>query len=389
MQKMEKVFFCFFVFLAIYSCKNTLQETNASIATVYPLEFPKMTETIEKYIDTISIIPLETSEKSFLTFIQKMLLTPSGNFIILNSSGILVFDSNGRYLFTIGNKGRAPGEYLGAYDICITEDQQHLLVLANSSKILKYSLTDGTFTQQIVPQLPKEYPGFDGICPADKGGFYLFATNPTEPGNFSDTFHCLLKFDNEGRETERLLPRKDFVFSMGLITQSYDGQYIIRPQEGDNICYKAKQGKVAPYLKIDFKEKAIPQRYVVSNPSTPFDPKRFMFSDYFKLPIYLHDTEKQMYFSFCGPEALEYYCLFSKETSQGIIWQRNQADQTALFAILASDSTHFYGIYNDYEDHYPPETRQSIEPLKRTIMERKQISLGESNPVVVKIKFNI
>lgn len=384
---MKNKYIFIIILILLWGCKKNINKSNDDLPSIYPLELSNVTK-LDQYIDSIQIIPLETTEKSYITHIRKMLITPTGNFIIQDPGGIFAFDNQGKYLFSFGAKGRGPGEYVGVFDICITNDQKYLLALANIDEVLKYSLNDGKFIEKLTPQLPKEYPNFDAICPAKGGGYFLFAANPIEHTDFTHPFYCMLEFDKTGKMVNKMLMRKDFIFSIGLITQSHENDYLIRPLEGDKICYKVDQGEIKPYVKIDFKDKSIPTYYIFDS-QKQVNTDKYMFSDYYKVTIYLHETKEILYFSFCGPRALENYCLFSLSKNKGIRWERNQQDITPLFSVLASDSNYFYGIYNDYENNYTQDQSQTMEPLKKIIIENSSIQLGEDNPYIVKFKVDL
>ena len=49
----------------------------------------------DKYIDSLQVIQLEASPQSFITYIKKVLITQNKDFIILNSTGVLVFSQAG------------------------------------------------------------------------------------------------------------------------------------------------------------------------------------------------------------------------------------------------------------------------------------------------------
>lgn len=81
--------------------------------------------------------------------------------------------------------------------------------------------------------------------------------------------------------------------------------------------------------------------------------------------------------------------VFSHSKNKGIRWERNQQDITPLFSVLASDSNYFYGIYNDYENNYTQDQSQTMELLKKIIIENSSIQLGEDNPYIVKFKVDL
>lgn len=200
-----------------------------SVLTSHPHEQTVLIKDFNPYIDSIKIIPLETTDESLITHIEKILLTQDKQMIILNSTGIILFDSEGKFLFRIGKIGRAPGEYQKIYDICL--DGKFLLAVDHNNNVLKYSLETGEFIQQITPIFPDKYPTCIGIAPATEGGFFLFCCNPFNDSDFTRDFYCLNQFDEKGNHVARFLLREDYVVVTSIITQSYDNSYLDSKQE--------------------------------------------------------------------------------------------------------------------------------------------------------------
>ena len=119
--------------------------------------------------------------------------------------------------------------------------------------------------------------------------------------------------------------------------------------------------------------------------------QNYVNAPYYKLPMYIHETADQLYFSCGGPEANDHFYVFNKTTLQGIHWVHDRKDATALLLAKASDKDFFYYIFNDYNDYIPESLPIEMEPLKRYLIKEKHVNLkGDSiNPLIIKIKFQL
>ena len=224
----------------IYGCKSTPPKVTSSPYTITPLEQAIVVDDFSEYIDSMAIVNLEATPESFITYIKKILITKSKDIIILNSTGILVFDRHGKFLRKIGSCGRGPEEYIALRDICLSNDYQQLLALDCTNQIITYNLNDGEFIKRTTTKMndpDKQYLDFLEICPSNNNGFFLFCCNPPDISDFSQDFFCLIEFDKDGEFKNKFLQRIDFILPSDIISQSYNNEYIIRPLQGDNICY--------------------------------------------------------------------------------------------------------------------------------------------------------
>lgn len=379
--------------ILICGCKQHQKYSTLSSTVINPLEDAITISSFDKYIDSLQVIQLEASPQSFITYIKKVLITQNKDFIILNSTGVLVFSQAGNFLFKIGEIGRGPEEYIAARDICITNDYKYLLVLDCTNQVIKYNIQNGEFQERIIPEMddPKKlYLDFGEICPSNNGGFFLYCCNPPDISDFNQDFYCLIEFDKNGNFLNKYLKRKDFVFPSNIISQSYDNNYLIRPQEGDNICYKIINDSIIPIVTIDFKDKYIPLHHVYPKPGEGFPIQEYMFSDYYKLPIYIHDTQDLFYFGCCAPKGKDTYFLFSNKSLKGVRWENDPIEED-IFIFEASDSNYLYGVYNDYKEYTSQERQNMKNPLKRYILTKTNISLitDQQNPAIIKMKFKL
>ena len=191
---MKYAFIVFVLLTVLLSCSMRRDKNENQTAVFYPLEDTRLVSDFTDYIDSIAIIPLETSEQSYIASIQKILIAESGKMVLWTSTGIMVFDSAGDFIFTVGQIGRAPGEYLQLYDICLDLSGREILAVDCNNDVLHYSLLDGRFLRKTTPQFPEKYPNCIGISPSCDGGFLLFGCNPFQKEDFENKY--ILLFDS-------------------------------------------------------------------------------------------------------------------------------------------------------------------------------------------------
>lgn len=379
MKYILPVFFLYFLFGGCKPSQPSQQpEKQLVITPGIPSEY---ISDLTPYLDTLILLPLETTPNSLVSIVTKMLILPDGRFIISTPQSLLAFNKEGKYLQTIGKKGRGPDEYLGAVDICLNQAGDVLNILTPTKEVVSYQINNGTFLRKIHIQSPAEHINYDAIASGSDNSFFLFSGRQ-DIKNSDETVHALFHHNQEGQLLHSYLPVKDYFLSIGLITQTYDNQYILRPQNQDNIFYYLKDSLPIPQVRIDFGKKTIPNQY------SP-DVQTYLRADYNKMPIYIHQTAQHLYFAFCGPEALEHYCIFSFDNKKTINWKRKGNDSYALFQMIGSDREFFYGLYNDYRNLNEIPISE-IDLLKKAVIEKCHPELNEnSNPCLIKIRFRL
>ena len=376
------VVLCLFL---LTQCRSSAPSEDVS-CTIRPLALTEVTD-IAPYVDSVRVVALETAPGSLLTTFQKVLVTPSGNFIVLDTKGIYAFSPQGKFLFPIGRRGKGPGEYLQPLDICLSGDGKELLVLEGSNRISIFDPENGKFRKALVPEWREGRQAGDAICPDAEGGFYIVTSNPTELDRFDPPYYCLHRFDREGRETESLLPRKDFVFTMGLVTQTDGNRYLLRPQEGDDVCHELGGKELKRKYRFDFGDRAVPLHYIFDRNGAP-DMGKYMSSPYYKLPIYIYDNDDLVVFTAVGPGVSSNLFVYSKEDRNGIRMQTEPGDP-APFDFVAAGDGYFYGQFGFYGAP-GGETVARMPPLKRHPIRTHGLRLEEGeNPRLVGIKFRL
>lgn len=378
MLKLESFFFfSFFLFLA--GCGNQSKPVSVEQEIITPLSAGNAVNDLLPYIDSVEVVPLETTGKALIGLVGKILLLPNGNVLIKSTASMFMFSPEGKFLFQIGKNGRGPEEYLTIDDVCLSQDARELWILGGC-EIVKYSTETGQFIRKTTLELPEICNGFDAIASGPGHSAFLYYCPQMDENNFSEDFYCLYRYDEQGRILQKFLPRKDYGLNIALITQASDNRYILRPQDSDNICYYLSDSLPVPRVKIDFGKETIKNRY-------SSDLQTYLRSDYYKMPVYIYDTRDYFYFSYCGPEATDCYCIHSFKNSKTITWERKGDDADGMFMIVGADKDFFYGIYNDYRD-WDEILLNRQDLLKRAIIQKTHFRIPEdSNPLLVKVKF--
>ena len=378
MLKLESFFFfSFFLFLA--GCGNQSKPVSVEQEIITPLSAGNAVDDLLPYIDSVEVVPLETTGKALIGLVGKILLLPNGNVLIKSTASMFMFSPEGKFLFQIGKNGRGPEEYLTIDDVCLSQDARELWILGGC-EIVKYSTETGRFIRKTTLELPEICNGFDAIASGPGHSAFLYYCPQMDENNFSEDFYCLYRYDEQGRILQKFLSRKDYGLNIALITQASDNRYILRPQDSDNICYYLSDSLPVPRVKIDFGKETIKNRY-------SSDLQTYLRSDYYKMPVYIYDTRDYFYFSYCGPEATDCYCIHSFKNSKTITWERKGDDADGMFMIGGADKDFFYGIYNDYRD-WDEILLNRQDLLKRAIIQKTHLRIPEdSNPLLVKVKF--
>ena len=250
-------FFSFFLFLA--GCGNQSKPVSVEQEIITPLSAGNAVDDLLPYIDSVEVVPLETTGKALIGLVGKILLLPNGNVLIKSTASMFMFSPEGKFLFQIGKNGRGPEEYLTIDDVCLSQDARELWILGGC-EIVKYSTETGRFIRKTTLELPEICNGFDAIASGPGHSAFLYYCPQMDENNFSEDFYCLYRYDEQGRILQKFLPRKDYGLNIALITQTSDNRYILRPQDSDNICYYLSDSLPVPRVKIDFGKETIKNR---------------------------------------------------------------------------------------------------------------------------------
>jgi len=133
----------------VWSCGNSKSTITEDIEVIQvSTEFSNQVD----FISDTTYIALEFCEDCIIGDISKVLKTEDG-FVIsdqYNTGQVFKFHDDGSFQYKIGAKGDGLGNYVLPFDISLVPGTDHLAVLdQNQTKILFYSLIDGSFVEEL------------------------------------------------------------------------------------------------------------------------------------------------------------------------------------------------------------------------------------------------
>ena len=209
---MKKTIF-FFIFLFFLICSSCVKKEENG----YPVKIKKVDNVI--YIDNPNFpknltkefnlneelsIGNETDDNYFFLRVRKLFVDDQENIFVLDSGRYIVqiFDKNGRYIRSIGGKGKGPGEFLRPYDLIVDSRKIIHILDGKNRKISRYHL-NGTFISDL-----RLKEGSPSLFFLDSKGFYF--VNYSIPGNTGERKNKIIKYTLNGN---RLLQSREFIES--------------------------------------------------------------------------------------------------------------------------------------------------------------------------------
>lgn len=98
--------------------------------------------------DSLQCIPLETNDSSLLGKRCFVLYADEQNIFVKSDYTVYRFNSDGRFLNKIGQRGNAPGEYNVAYSVSVDKESKCLLYYVGQKKVQFWGY-DGLFQKEI------------------------------------------------------------------------------------------------------------------------------------------------------------------------------------------------------------------------------------------------
>jgi len=139
-------------FLLIIFCacgrKSTNEKYNPGLVIKIDLLSKSGSEVtrLSEFAANVEHIPLETTGSSFMGTVRRRIVKNDNKIYIQNADELLCFDTDGKFLFKLQNKGRGPEEYTSITDFDISSDNKIMAVLSSiNRKMLVYGISDTGF----------------------------------------------------------------------------------------------------------------------------------------------------------------------------------------------------------------------------------------------------
>lgn len=116
---------------------------------------------IVDFIDSVSIVLLETNDKSLISDLSKIIPYNNRYYILdMKLQAIFCFENNGKFLFKIDRRGRGPEEYSYIEDFNIDVYNNEIMLLVPFGEILYFNI-DGHFLSKV--SLPSETKAYSEV----------------------------------------------------------------------------------------------------------------------------------------------------------------------------------------------------------------------------------
>ena len=252
---------------SLLSCQHKGDSTkNSTIETIpvfsnYTAELP-----FSAFVDTIELIPLETTEDNLIGEITRVIFN-DGKYYIRSTNGmqnpkLFVFNENGKYIKKISKQGVGPGEYLDFEDFTIANDNH--IVIGDYQRLLHFDL-QGQFLHAKKIETPPTEGNFSPveILPTRNNEYLTFLSFPQK--------HLLLRINNEGKQDFFFDPGKNgalkcqFLRTWRALFSTDSCFYLSYPYCDTIYSISSDLSKITPSYYIDYTPKKLPD--------IPVDPK--------------------------------------------------------------------------------------------------------------------
>lgn len=282
-------------------CQNTLEDTlESDIVTIkVPSEYDDIIFD-QQYVKSIKFLPLETKQECLINKITHLTYQNDKFFVFdLPMKSLLVFNSNGEFLFKLKVKGRGPGEFSELRDFKVDKDG-NIYILANQ-RILQYSKT-GEFKKsksfnfirdQETPLFPLQF-ALD-----HDGGFYLWQGTFGYDNLNNKELHAMYMVNKDLKIKKEYL---SIVRPIRGMTNRFFGDYNntrMQTVRGNDTIYCISDLGFHSKFYIDFGNRKLPDNYLPES----FNKMGRIYSEikddgYSTLIVPYAETDKYLYFEF-------------------------------------------------------------------------------------------
>ena len=173
-KKIILLSFTAFVFFFFNSCRKDVNVKCKDCLILHAsLEEKKVP--LEKLFNKIELIPLETTDRSLIAYIDRYNYLNGKHYILDKKQVILfIFDEKGQYLNRIAKKGQGPGEYTLIYDFSVNLKKEQIEMLSPYGFIFCYDF-NGNFIKKFDLTFLKSH-AFHSMEILDDENYILWST---------------------------------------------------------------------------------------------------------------------------------------------------------------------------------------------------------------------
>ncbi|WP_111310037.1 6-bladed beta-propeller [Confluentibacter sediminis] len=211
---------------------------------------------LENLIEEMNFIPLETTDKSIIGSINKILIDDYSKSYFIHdkdNNKVLRFNFKGKFLNKIGDIGKGAEERMESYDVSIDKNNKLISILdLRGRKVMRYNY-EGEFIDS--------EPMYFFYSQHEYGENYMVLKTGKAENTFCPIIdsHSLVFTDLEQLPISKAFknPKPGFNFTTNNPLRKFDNQ-IYYTQPFSNSIWKINEGKLMPEITIEFKENGLP-----------------------------------------------------------------------------------------------------------------------------------
>lgn len=255
---------------------------DSNAGTTIPVTLSKKYINIESIVDSISLLPLQTTDQALIGGIDKIAFI-GGQFYILDkrkSKSLFVFDSNGNFIRTIGVAGRGPGEFIEPSDFTVSILRNEIVIFDHFGRQLLYYDLAGTFKNNVrLKYIISEF------IPTNVDSIYIVKAGDNRHIEEIDNYE-LLTINQHGRILSRVLRNENRInFQNSYDYQNYDGVVLYHSVLSNEI-YEIRDSSIRVRYNLSIPD-GLPENFLerckgnYGNFINQFDGKYNYFSEHF------------------------------------------------------------------------------------------------------------
>lgn len=264
------------------------------------------------HVDSVEFVPLETTLEGLIGRVTKAEVHDRNLYILdIIHRKLAVFDTNtGKFMSTIGKKGKGPGEYLDIKDFNIVNDTiyslDHLRVNKYASQGHAYVGTTYFKSNEIREINPMHclYYGDDL--------FYIWNNIDKGTHNLKSDDQFLKLYNGEHNIANYFAHEGLRTFDENRFFRTYNAEYLVTPPIDEFYISRINRDTVENYIKLNFGKEGIPKEYLNSIANEDDYNNLLINNNYYKIISNLVKINNGLiYFECLGPGSFSYEGLLN------------------------------------------------------------------------------
>ncbi len=236
----------------LVSCHE--KEKTAPVSQINVDEIPNKDVKMQEIVSAFTIIPLETTDRSLIQYLKKVVLYDDKFFILDDQRPLFtIFSKTGKFIETVSKQGKGPGEYYVPTDFIIDSEQGQIELLDGFNRqILIYDLEE-KYKNRIRTSVQGNY------FVKFKNGDYVIYTNMR---NEKEMPYKLVRINNDGKILSRELAytAKTIQTTSSPFVKTGDDSYLFS-EHGCDTIYQVTQKQVNSLCYFDLEKYEVPFKY--------------------------------------------------------------------------------------------------------------------------------